>query len=190
MEKKKKKQTKPKGFYKEINFCGTVERDSDRIYRYVEKEVDIKPEDALNMSLDRKLEYYKKHFHTDNANFDPKRFTKKYKKQIRLKDICNIFNDNEYHLYYKLPRKLVDKITNLIQTVYNKEFTSKDKRIYRKYETKLLQALYFCIAIMKFNIYKQNELKALDSQYTKKKEILPKEVFDKVNFNYDVNFRK
>ena len=190
MKKTTKRQTKPKGFYKELNFCGTIERDDDRIYRYVSKEIDIEPEHALDLSVDRKLEFSNKYFHSNQKNFDPSKFSRKYKKQLRLKDVCELLQDKEYHLYYKIPRKLINVVTNLIQTVYQKEYTSEDKRQYRKYETKLLQALYFCIAIMKFNIYKQNELKALDNQYTKKGEILPKEVLNKVNFNYDVNFRK
>ena len=66
---------------------------------------------------------------------------RKYKNNITLKKIKQVFNDRVIKHKYSIPSKLYDKIESLIQVEYNAEYISDSDREYKKYETKLEQAI-------------------------------------------------
>lgn len=186
MGKKKKlvsKQTIHERFYKlqQLYKVGAVWKDdllTSELFRVVS--ADYSTEDALKLSYKRNVLYEnnRKIFHKENENFDAKKFTRKYKTQLRLLKLTKLFKDNVIKKCYSLPTKLVDKITEIIQIKYFNYFTSKDKRKFNVYKKRLEQALYICIAVSNFNQFKKTE-----------KQINDKLSDDQINLLFDTKYR-
>jgi hypothetical protein len=101
----------------------------------------------------------------------------KYKNNITLKKIKQVFNDRVIKHKYSIPSKLYDKIESLIQVEYNEEYISESDREYKKYETKLEQALYLCLAILHLNYDKNLELNEFN---------LTTEEINSIKYTFDV----
>ena len=129
------------------------------IKRLIQEEVFYSPEKALQLSKDRSLNEKNKFYHTKQESFNKDMFKRKYEKKITFNDLPKIFNDKVLNIKYDIPTSLLNMIEKTIKFEFFNDYQSSDKRKQRKYQTKLEQAIYFCLAILHFNEKKNLELK-------------------------------
>jgi hypothetical protein len=186
-----KKQRKKKGKVMEQEFIFRSEENKNAseysITKVVHEEVFFTPDEAFEATRARLSNIsQQKKFHKDSESFDPSKFTRKYAKQIRLKDLTDYFKDKVQIQPYFLPESLYNKVEKMVQTEYFAEWQSTDKRKNRAYQTKLDQALYFCIAVLYFNAEKTWLIKEKEYEYKNKKKAVPKSVLNRIQYECDV----
>lgn len=182
---------RPKGFKKEY-----MEHVSDETTgvvlckKTIQEELFYDPKTSIQLTqanLANKKQ--RKTFHTESEEFDKSKFVKKYKKQIRLKDLNKIFNDKIQKRPYFIPETLYQKVENAIKTEFYSQYISTDLRKQRAYKNKLEQALYFCIAVLYYNKNKTSEIQEKTWEYRKKHKELPDRVLNRIRYDWDVKLR-
>ena len=155
------------------------------VKKLIQEEVFYSPEKALALTQERVNKKHKKYYHTDNCQ-DTSIFKQKYAERITYKDLPKIFKDKVLRIPYSIPVALHKKIIKAVKTEYYTSYISTDKRIHRKYITKLEQAIYFCLAVLHFNKFKNDEIKMLKYK-SKDGKISAKQLYN-VKYLYDVKF--
>jgi hypothetical protein len=143
----------------------------------IQEECFYSVDDAFKFNKEKALDNkFKKNFHKDSEDFNPDKFKQKHEERLTLNVIKEKFNDTYKTIKYELPEALYNKVLDVIKFEYLSYYNSKDQRKRKVFETRLEQALYFCIAVYNFNLYKNNALK--NSKKDK----------NKISYQYDVEF--
>jgi hypothetical protein len=131
---------------------------------------------AFKLSKERAAFNANKHtYHKAKKGFTPEKFTSRYEEKLTLKTIAEKIDQKVYKAKFKIPTALYNRIETVIKTEYFNYYNSTDNRLKRVYNTKLEQALYFCLAIIHFNYYKDLDFEYYLSEREKNGEEVSKE---------------
>lgn len=155
---------------------------------YIE-EFSCTPEQAIHLNKLRLKYEQHNNFHKQKSDFNPNKFKSKFAHKITLTELQKILKDKLKHIKYPIPRKLYDRINQVFKLEFFNEYNSSDKRIKRKFQTRLNKGLYLVLAIYNFNEDKNREIHILKNK--NKLQELPIDInqLNKIKYKYDVTLR-